>query len=43
MSQAGWWLLPSLILLSPLIQGGTPRLPTLVLQWSILLLGVVWI
>ena len=31
MSRAGWWLLPCLILFSPLIQGGTPRLPTLVL------------
>lgn len=41
-SRAGWWLLSFLILFSPLIQGGTPRLPTVVLQCSILLLGVVW-
>ncbi len=41
-SRAGWHLLSFLILFSPLIQGGTPRLPALILQGSILLLGVVW-
>jgi len=39
---AGWWLTAALLLLPPLIQGGTPRLPSFVVNLGILLLVVFW-
>jgi O-antigen ligase len=39
---AGWTLLAALLLLPPLIQGGTPRLPTLAVQAGICALAVHW-
>lgn len=41
-SQAGWWLTAVLLLLIPLVQGGTPRLPKLVVEVGILVLVVAW-
>jgi len=40
--QAGWRLLALLLLLPPLIQGGTPRLPTLAIELGILGLALHW-
>ena len=41
-SRYGWWLAGALLLVSPLIQGGTPRLPTLMVEWGILSLVIFW-
>ncbi|MHB8893725.1 MAG: O-antigen ligase family protein [Candidatus Geothermincolia bacterium] len=41
-SLAGWWLTAALLLLPPLIQGGTPRLPSFVVELGILSLVVFW-
>lgn len=38
----GWWLTAALLLLPPLVQGGTPRLPTFVVDLGILSLVVYW-
>lgn len=40
---AGWWLTAALLLVSPLVQGGTPRLPAFVVQLGILSLVVFWV
>jgi O-antigen ligase/Flp pilus assembly protein TadD len=42
-SRAGWHVLAALILFAPLIQGGSPRLPTLIVQSAILLLAALWV
>jgi hypothetical protein len=39
---AGWRLLAALLLASPLIQGGTPRLPTLAVELGILAVALAW-
>ena len=41
-SLVGWWLTATLLLLTPLVQGGTPRLPSLVVNLGILSLVVFW-
>ena len=41
-SLAGWWLTAALLLLPPLVQGGTPRLPAFAVNLGILLLVVFW-
>jgi len=41
-SLAGWWLTATLLLLPPLIQGGTPRLPSFVVNLGILSLVLFW-
>ena len=41
-SLVGWWLTATLLLLPPLIQGGTPRLPSFVVNLGILSLLVFW-
>lgn len=41
-SRAGWYLLAALIVFSPLIQGGSPRLPAAIVQSAILLLAALW-
>jgi len=41
-SQVGWRLAAALLLVPPLVQGGTPRLPTLVVELSICALVVSW-
>ncbi|HWR97266.1 MAG TPA: O-antigen ligase family protein [Candidatus Methanoperedens sp.] len=40
--QAGWRVLALLILLAPLVQGGTPRLPTLAVELGILGVALHW-
>jgi len=39
---AGWWLIAALLLLPPLVQGGTPRLPAFAVNLGILALAVFW-
>lgn len=39
---AGWGLIAALLLVPPLIQGGTPRLPTLMVELGILGLAIAW-
>lgn len=41
-SQAGWRVLAALLLLPPLVQGGTPRLPVLAVELGILALAAYW-
>lgn len=41
-SQTGWRLVAALLLVSPLVQGGTPRLPTLVVELGICALFLCW-
>ncbi len=41
-SRAGWRLTASLLLLPPLVQGATPRLPALVVELGILGLVIYW-
>ena len=41
-SLAGWWLTAALLLLPPLVQGGTPRLPAFAVNLGILSLVVFW-
>ena len=42
-ARAGWYLLAALLLFAPLIQGGSPRLPTMIVQCAILLLSLFWL
>jgi putative inorganic carbon (HCO3(-)) transporter len=42
-ARAGWYLLAALLLFAPLIQGGSPRLPTMIVQCAILLLAIFWL
>lgn len=41
-SRAGWYLLAALVLFSPLVQGGSPRLPTAVVQSAVFMLAAAW-
>ena len=38
----GWRLVAALLLVLPLVQGGTPRLPTLVAEWAVCALAAYW-
>jgi O-antigen ligase len=42
-SRAGWYLLAAFFLFTPLIQGGTPRLPTMIVQCAIFCLAIFWL
>jgi O-antigen ligase len=41
-TRIGWWLAAALLLVPPLVQGGTPRLPTLVVELGICGLLAAW-
>ena len=41
-SRIGWNVLVLLVLLSPLVQGGSPRLPTALIEGAICCLIILW-